>query len=211
MTHGHRLLLKWARTAHVYLTLFGLVLLLMFAVTGFLLRHEEWFVDERKTHEHTTTGTIPPNYLAPLDELMVVEILRKDLGVTGALDRPEGAQEPGAERPGLQKEGDDKLRAVFRGPGRECEASIRLADGATTVTHRSWGLVRVLTDLHRGKSTVTGPVWGLVVDGVSILFVIVSITGLILWSSLRNRARHGLLVIGLGLAMTLVVYFVFVP
>ena len=34
MIHAHRLLLKWARLLHVYLTLFGFVLLLFFAVTG---------------------------------------------------------------------------------------------------------------------------------------------------------------------------------
>jgi hypothetical protein len=67
----------------------------------------------------------------------------------------------------------------------------------------------MLTDMHRGKSS--GAAWGLVIDAVSIIFVIVSITGLILWSSLRSRGKHGLLTIMLGLAAGLVVYFLFVP
>ena len=67
----------------------------------------------------------------------------------------------------------------------------------------------VVLDLHRGKTS--GDAWSFVIDGVSILFVIVSITGLILWSSLRSRAQYGIAVLLLGAAVGLVVYFVWVP
>ena len=53
--------------------------------------------------------------------------------------------------------------------------------------------------------------WSFVIDGVSVLFLIVSITGLILWSSLRGRAQHGLAVLTAGLGFALVVYFLWVP
>jgi hypothetical protein len=39
----------------------------------------------------------------------------------------------------------------------------------------------------------------------------VSATGLVLWSSLRARGKYGSLVLLLGLAVALGVYFVFVP
>jgi uncharacterized protein len=53
--------------------------------------------------------------------------------------------------------------------------------------------------------------WSFVIDGVSILFVLVSITGLILWSSLRSRAQYGIAVLLLGAAVGLIVYFAWVP
>jgi hypothetical protein len=194
MTYGHRLLIKWARFIHVYLTLFGFVLLLFFAVTGFLLNHEEWFSSE--PHTYTTNGVVPTRSLQPLDKLTVVETLRANLGVTGKMVDFNDNEEP--------------LLVVFEGPGRRVEARIYREDGGrTTVTHESRGLVGILTDLHKGKNS--GPTWGLVIDGVSILFVIVSLTGLILWSSLRSRGKYGSLLIGLGLGISLWVYFVFVP
>ena len=53
MSHGHRLLLKWAHTIHVYATLFGFTLLLFFAVTGFLLNHEDWFGLDKPRENHS--------------------------------------------------------------------------------------------------------------------------------------------------------------
>jgi len=46
--HVYRLVVKWARTVHVYLTLFGFGLLLFFAVTGFMLNHEDMFLQEKQ-------------------------------------------------------------------------------------------------------------------------------------------------------------------
>jgi hypothetical protein len=196
MSHGHRLLLKYARTVHVYLTLFGFVLLLFFAVTGFILNHEDWFgLDE--PHRFERTGSVPLRHLKPLDKLAVVEALRADFGAVGALDSIKEDQD------------GQRVHAVFKAPGRQIEAEIQCEDGQAVVTHESRGTLGMLTDLHRGKSS--GAAWGLVIDGVSIIFVIVSLTGLILWSSLRSRGKHGLLTIGLGLAAGLAVYFLFVP
>jgi hypothetical protein len=194
MTHGRRLLLKLAHTVHVYTTLFGLVLLLFFAVTGFILNHEDWFRPE-DPHRRTTTGTVPVKLLEGPDKLAVVELLRKDHGITAALDS-------------FEKE-NDSFRVVFKAPAREIIATIQEADGQTTVSHEFWGLVSIMTDLHRGKTS--GTAWALVIDGVAILFVVVAVTGLILWSSLRSRGKYGLLVMALGLAVGLAVYFAFVP
>jgi hypothetical protein len=126
---------------------------------------------------------------------MVVEALRKDFGVRGALDSFETES--------------DTLRVMFAGPGRRDDVVIERADSQTTVTHLTRGLIGVILDLHCGKAT--GPVWGVVIDGVCVLLLTVSATGLILWSSLRNRARHGLAVMLLGLFVGVGVYVLFVP
>ena len=44
MSPAYRKLLKASRIAHVYLTLFGLVLILFFSITGFMLNYEGWFL-----------------------------------------------------------------------------------------------------------------------------------------------------------------------
>src|ERR1035438_9124142 len=128
-------------------------------------------------------------WLVPDDkskELPIVERLRKDFAVRGELNL-------------LRYEKESELfRAGFKGPGYDAEATIQGSDGQTKVIHHTRGFVGVFLDLHRGKES--GSPWSFVIDGVSILFVIVSITGLILWSSLRGRAQHGFAVLISGLA-----------
>src|SRR5437867_3941856 len=192
MSPAHRRILKIARYVHVYLTLFGLVLLAFFAVTGFMLNHEDWFGIVET--EETKTGTVPTQILQPPDKLAIVELLRKDYRARGLVETCEVE--------------DDAVRVVFNGPGRRVEAVVQKEDGKLDITYKSRGVVAVLLDLHRGKAT--GPAWSLVIDGVCVLVLVVAVTGLTLWQSLRGRGHYGLLVIALGLALGVGVYFIFV-
>src|SRR6478672_405113 len=87
MNQAHRQALRWARTLHVYLTLFGFVLLLFFAVTGFMLNHEDWFLPRQ-----TTSGSMPIEWLGtPEDRDSIVGKLQGDFGVSGDLESFESA------------------------------------------------------------------------------------------------------------------------
>ena len=194
MSPARRRLLIVARYVHVYLTLFGLVLLTFFAVTGFMLNHEDWFLASDPI-DRTASGTVPTAILQPPDKLAIVELLRKDYAARGLVETCEVE--------------DDPVRVVFNGPGRRVEAVIQKEDGKLEVKYQSRGLVGIVLDLHRGKAT--GTAWSLIIDGVCVLVLIVAATGLILWHSLRGRGHYGLLVIGLGLALGVVVYLAFVP
>ena len=135
------------------------------------------------------------------DKLAVVETLRKEFRATGYV-APEDFEVQDAE-----------LRVVFRSAGGRCEARIDRESGETEVRHESRGIIGLLTDLHRGKSDdkTLGSAWGWVIDVVAGLFVVVSLTGLILWSSLRSRGKHGLAAMILGMMAGVVMYLVFVP
>jgi hypothetical protein len=199
VSRPYRFVVKWARTFHVYLTLFGLMLLLFFAITGFMLNHDEWFgFEEHEVIE--PTSSVPTGWVAKgkePDKLAIVERLRKDHGARG-----EAKVDP------IDAE-DNEIRVNFLAPGRKTEAVIQREDGQMTVTHNVRGVVGVLTDLHRGKSS--GPVWSVIIDSVAVLMLIISCTGLILWYSLRGRAHYGLVVIVLGLVVSVSVYYWFVP
>jgi hypothetical protein len=279
MTFAHRLILKWARTVHVYLTLFGLALLLFFAITGFMLNHENWFLPTQ-----TTTGNLPREMLTPTpDQDAIVESLRNEFGVPpdmamrsfdtdaqairvrfqsdqGSADaliqKEDGATVVNVDTPSQTRvryavvEGKmpielldpedpakalpivEKLRSefgargevivapryekesesfsvLFKAPSYSAEATIKAADGSTKVKHESRGINGILLDLHRGKDS--GPHWSLVVDVTAGFFVVVSITGLILWSSLKGRGHYGLAIIILGTVLSVAVYFLWVP
>ena len=85
MSPLHRRVLKWARRIHLYLTLFTLGLILLFAVTGFMLNHEDWFVSG-EPHTRTVEGKLPADVLSGPDKLAVVEALRRDFGAVGPMD-----------------------------------------------------------------------------------------------------------------------------
>jgi hypothetical protein len=194
MSPFHRGLVKWARTVHLYTTLAALGLVLFFAVTGFMLNHEDWF-NSGDPHTETRTGLVPVALLRGPDKLAVVELLRKDYGASGTLDS-------------FAEEGDS-FRVVFKAPGRRVEAAIERDTGAAEVTSETRGFAGIILDLHRGKAT--GSVWSLVIDAVAGVLLLVSGSGLILWWSLRGRGRYGLLVVGLGVVLGVVVFFTFVP
>jgi hypothetical protein len=195
MTPAYRRLLKLAHLAHLYLTLTGLALILFFAITGFMLNHEDWFLD--RTHEREVKGVIPLVLLEPLDRLAVVELLRKDHGVVGALTQFK--DEPGTD-----------LELVFQRPGQHIVVEVLREDGEATIRFTGGGsLAEVMTDLHKGKTA--GSVWGVLIDVVCGLLVLVSITGLILWWSLKSRGHYGALFILAGAVAAAAVYFLFVP
>src|SRR5205823_11422921 len=125
MSPAHRRILIIARYVHVYLTLFGLVLLTFFAVTGFMLNHEDWFgITEVET---TDTGTLPTQILQPPDKLAIVERVRKDFRARGVVETCEVEE--------------DAVRVVFNGPGRRVEAVIQKEDGKLDITYKSRGVV----------------------------------------------------------------------
>ncbi len=194
MTSAHRHLLKWCHTAHVYLTLFGLALILFFAITGFMLNHEDWFVPlEPRTS--TAEGIVPTSLLHPVDRLGVVENLRNDFGATGSMNS--------------FREDEESIQVEFVRPGSRVVADIRLADGQTSVQFECRGWAAVMTDLHKGKSA--GLAWGLIIDAVCILLLAIGLTGLVLWWSLKSRGKGGLIVILLGLTAAVLVFLWLVP
>ena len=189
-----RTLLSLSRTLHIYITMLVCLLLLFFGTTGFMLNHAEWFGLET-IRTRTQEGALPREILAPLDRLAVVEHLRSDLGAVGAVDSFEAEPE--------------SLRIVFKRPGLRAEASVRMSDGHVELGSEARGVSALLTDLHKGASA--GSSWKRVIDGTSILLVLGSLTGLILWISLPRRRTLGLVALTLGLLSSLCTYWLLVP
>jgi uncharacterized protein len=208
MRESHRRLLRWARFGHLCLTMFGLVLVLFFAVTGFMLNHEDWFGLDDQQSPRIEKGTLP-RHLKDADRLAIVAWVQREFRISGLIEPSD-------------PEDDPSIHVVFRSPGRETEVTITRRpadepgdgpdtspDGEITVTRRSSGLAGRITDLHKGK--YCGAAWKLVIDAVCVLLLTVSLTGLVLWTSLRTRRRLGFAALALGSVVFVAVYLVFVP
>ncbi len=227
MSRIHRWLLKTARTIHVYVTLFGLTLILFFAITGFMLNHTEWFLpDDAKLEAQTRKDTRPlprdkfPGGKFPVpseltgeatgeEKLAVVEALRKEFDIRGEMSSF-----------GFVKDDNDKqqIKVEFKRAGGETVATIDVETAKTEVasTYQGWAIV--MTDLHRGNRgnlsnevKRTGRVWSFVIDGTCILLLIISATGLVMWWSLKSRGKWGAILFLSGTAGSVAVYYWFVP
>ncbi len=188
-----------SRWLHIYLSMVAFAVLLFFAATGVTLNHADWFDQTARTT--TRRGILEPAWLkAPgeaegVDKLRVVERLRADQGVKGAL------------ADFLVDE--EQCQLSFRGPGYTGEATVRRATGDYELTETRMGLVAILNDLHKGRDS--GSAWSWVVDLSGVLLALVSLSGLVLIFFIRRRRLGGLAVAVLGAATCIVVYLFLVP
>ncbi len=194
MSPAYRRLLKVSRITHLDLTLFGLVLILFFAATGFMLNHEDWFLPA-EPRTRTAEGALPTAALNPVDKFEVAEALRREFRVAGAVNSFQADE--------------DVVEVEFLRPGERAVAEVRRESGQAVVTFETRGWAGVATDLHKGKSA--GRAWGLLIDGVCVLLLVIAATGLVLWSSLRSRGKWGAVIVLVGAGLATAVYYWLVP
>ena len=185
---------KWTRTLHIYLSMLGLLVLVFFAATGFMLNHEEWF-GFAEPHVEEKQGVIPTTMLEQPDKLAIIELLRKDYAATGALDAFEIES--------------DQVSVIFKSPGRRTQATITRPNGQAEISIETHGFAGRLVELHRGVDA--GPAWRLIIDFAAILFLVIGTSGLTLWMFVPKWRPLGLVAVGASLAICATVYFTLVP
>jgi uncharacterized protein len=226
MTAGHRHLLKTSRLIHLIVSMFGMVALLFFAVTGLLLNHEaDWFdlddqvtetthylpsdlvheiqtaakkkvAEVRRSAEMSTDQPMPTDLSIKIAEFKVVEFFRTAYDTRGEA------------RCDLN---EDVIGVDFKSPGRNVVAEIQCQEGTFKLISRSKGLLGKFLDLHRGKNKGSGLIWSLLLDASCVIMVFLSMTGLVIWSSLKTRRVAGLLALMSGITATVGIYLLWVP
>jgi len=190
----NRRLLDFCRTVHIYLTMLGLLVLLLFGFTGFTLNHEDWFgaVTPRITNTQDQT---PPALAAKGDALQLVDYVRQNFHTAGAMTS-------------FNDEGD-RYAIAFRSPGETWDVEVDKTSGQTTIHSEAFNFIAVLDNLHRGQNT--GAAWRLIIDVCAVLFVLACLTGIVLWLALPKRRRLGTAALALGTLGALLIYFFMIP
>lgn len=197
------------RWLHIYLSMFGLLAMLLFSVTGLTLNHPDWFGAGLGT-SRSIEGRMETAWLVgdpsaeavedadPADllrKLEIVEHLRARYKIRGAVS---------------SFTADDREASVsFKGPGYSADAFIDRRSGDYTLSESSLGLVAVLNDLHKGRDT--GAAWSWVIDISAVLMTLISLTGLVLLFYLKRRRIPGVVVGLVGAAVVAGVALLFVP
>jgi uncharacterized protein len=182
-----------AFTLHIYFSMTGLVLVLLFAVTGLTLNHDDFGWSEPTTS--TTTLALPRSLLDRPSQGAIGQYLR------GALSLQSPAMKYRAD--------DDEIDVTFTAPGSRTQVMIHRADGTARVESESRGLFAKLDDLHKGLDS--GNVWRGVIDITAVLLILSSVTGIITLVSLPKRRVVGFVAGAVVAAVLVVVYLLAVP
>lgn len=190
----NKTLLSVSRTVHVYLTMLGLLVMLLFGITGFTINHEDWFgatVPRRVEHQ----GEVPVALLAPQEELRLVEHLRNAFAVRGAMTSFTVFPE--------------EVTVAFKEPAQTWEFSIDRGTGRLAAQNERYNFTATINNLHRGR--FSGPAWRWVIDISALLIVLACATGFVLWLALPRRRKWGVLSLVIGTLGTMAVIYFFVP
>ena len=181
-------LVRWL---HTYLSMFSLMVVLLFSVTGITLNHPDWtFGTIQKTRE--VKGQLQREWVAEgteVQKLEVVEHLRKQHGLRGSLSD--------------FRTDEGECTISFKAPGYAADGFLNRTTGEYQFTVVSDGFVSVMNDLHRGKNS--GPVWAWVIDLSSGVLILVSLTGVAMLLYLKKTRTSALWTAAAGLALLAVV------
>ncbi|MEO5959209.1 MAG: PepSY-associated TM helix domain-containing protein [Opitutaceae bacterium] len=190
----NKTILHLCRTVHVYLTMLGLLVMLLFSITGFTVNHAEWFgaTTPRVTERE---GTVPLALIAKRDELRIVESLREAFRIRAAMTN--------------FSDQDDEYYVSFKSPGELWEISVVKATGKVRARQEAYNFTAIVNNLHRGR--FSGPAWSWVIDLSAALIVLACLTGFVLWLALPRRRQFGIVFLVAGTLATMAVIYFFVP
>jgi hypothetical protein len=180
--------LKWLRKIHGWIGLWGAVLGLLFGVTGFLQNH-------RATLKIKVGGPIvstiqiavptPP----PKSPRELAAFLRTELKINPPSERvnKEPAQPVSwGDQSVIQPE---HWVVRFTAPNALVTADLWKGGNFINVERRDQGLMNTLEGLHRGEGAKVG--WILLADSMAGSLILLSITGVLLWTELNRRKTIG--------------------
>lgn len=178
----------WLRWLHIYISMFSLLAILFFSLTGIALNHPDWKINNAESRRDLT-GSLPADWKkgSEVDWFKVAEYLRAREGVRGI------ASDPRAD--------DEEASVTFKAPGYTADCFIKTRDGSYTVTVTSQGLVGAMNDFHRGANA--GTAWAWVIDLSGILLTTVALTGLGLLYYLKKIRLAAILTFAGGTALIL--------
>ena len=184
--------LIWLRRTHAWLGLWGAGLAFLFGTTGFLLNHR---LVLKVPGPHVENSVIQvPLADVPRDPDALAATLQKAL----AIDRPANLvrKEPPQEVTwnGEALRQPELWRVFFATPARTLNVEYWKGNAYATVKRQDPNAWAFLTRLHMG--TGANVAWVLLVDTLAGGLIVMSLTGMLLWSRL-----HGTRLTALGIAL----------
>jgi hypothetical protein len=193
MKHVGRVITHWALLTHIYISMAGFLLALLFGITGLTLNHQDFGFGDPQIRKSQIN--LDRSLVANPDQATLEKCLRQKLGLRS---------------PSTDYHADsDQIQMTFAAPGSRTVVTINSADGTADVEQESRGLLGKLGDLHKGFDS--GTVWSWTIDVAAVLLVVSSLTGMVTLVALRARRRLGFAVATFGILTIILIYLLAVP
>ncbi|MFX1673855.1 PepSY-associated TM helix domain-containing protein [Paraburkholderia sp. A2WS-5] len=193
--------IKWLRKVHGWVGLWGAVLGLLFGVTGFLLNH-------RAGPMHISTGAPQVTQLRlalPAERPATPEALARWLqhelafdGKPGKIRRERAHPVAWGARSVVQPE---FWQLMLMGPRQSVAAEYWVGDSTVAVRSTKSAFLATLTNLHKGVGMSMG--WVLLMDTIAGSLILLSLTGVLLWTELNRRRITGVALVAGSVAAAL--------
>lgn len=194
--------IRWLRKTHGWIGLWGAVLGLLFGSTGFLLNHRAVMKISVAEYEKSEIELALPKPIPANAEALGVW-LQSRLAIKQAPLKV--SSEPAKEIIWAGKEvGQPAFWKVdFHNPKQSFTAEYWVGNNFVTIKRQDANVFAFLTRLHKGVGLGTG--WILLADSLAGALVLLSFTGVLLWTKMRgSRLTMTCL---MGLSSLLAVYF----
>ncbi|WP_347558985.1 PepSY-associated TM helix domain-containing protein [Robbsia sp. KACC 23696] len=180
--------LKWLRRIHGWLGLWGAIAGLLFGLTGIFQNHRAVMrIPLPPPTRSSVQLTVPPE--AQQSPKAMAAWLRQSLKLSHAPARVsrEPAQAVAWGDETVQQPEHWQIR--FSGPNTLLDAEYWAGASDVKVTRVEHNIIGVIENLHRSNGM--SPVWILLADTFGGAMILLSITGVILWSELNKRRLIG--------------------
>lgn len=193
MKHVVRVVAHWALLIHIYISMAGFTLALLFGATGLTLNHQDFGLSEPRTE--TSTLMLDKSLVDNPEQVTLEQKLRQSLKIRSPFTD--------------YHDDTDQIQMTFAAPGTRTVVTIDRANGRAEVERETRGFLGKLGDLHKGFDT--GRIWSWTIDLAALLLVVSSLTGMVTLISLRARRRTGFTLAALGMLTVLAIYVLWVP
>ncbi|MGX2039629.1 PepSY-associated TM helix domain-containing protein [Methylocaldum sp. MU1018] len=195
--------LKWLRRTHAWIGLWGAVLGFLFGTTGILLNHREIMkIPAARLEQKEIQLPLPEP--RPADAEALAEWLGQTLKFTSG--KTKITQEPAKTVAwnGAEVRQPARWQVSARTPQRFVQAEYWEGNAFVTVKRGETNFFALLNNVHRGVGLGAG--WILLADTLAGGIVLLSLTGVLLWTRLHGRrlAAAGLVLGSFGLGLWLV-------
>ncbi|MFT4431826.1 PepSY-associated TM helix domain-containing protein [Caballeronia sp. 15715] len=185
--------IKWLRKVHGWVGLWGAVLGLLFGTTGFLLNHRAGplKISSGEPQVSQMQMAVPAQGLKSPMELG--KWLKQELKLDGNIGRPkrEAAHTVGW---GDQKTMQPELWTVaVASPGGSVAAEYWVGNGFVSVKRTENSFLATMSNLHKGVGLSVG--WVLLIDTLAGSIILLSLTGVLLWTELNKRKTVGAVIV----------------
>jgi uncharacterized protein len=185
--------IKWLRKVHGWVGLWGAVLGLLFGTTGFLLNHRAGplKISSGEPQVSQMQMGLPAQSLKSPMELG--KWLKQELKLDGVIGR--GKREPAhAVGWGDQKTMQPELWTVaVASPSGAVSAEYWVGNGFVSVKKSENSFLATMSNLHKGVGLSVG--WVLLIDTLAGSIILLSLTGVLLWTELNKRKTVGAVIV----------------